>query len=355
MVRKIYTVSGFDCAVCASKAEMHIAKQPDVESARMDFTNNKLYVNFKEEPWDCEKLRSVIAEVESDPLNIAEFTKDGANKKVKVFNKRMLFILIRIIAVVIISLVNIFLLAKEDLTLIRTILYAVGIVLIGYDITWRVILHIKHKNNILDHNLLITIAAIGSFIISILEFNDHHVMPLGSINIAMDGGMEGVMVIALFQIGQIIESLATNKSKAAVMSAVELRVDTAQLVTPNGIETVTPEELRVGDEIIVTSGELIPIDGVVLSGEAYVDTSSLTGEFVPVLADENSKVYGGCLVKSGTINVRVSKKYEDSTVSKIIENWTGICLYFLVLLSDETDVELGIYQPGARKFCVTRR
>lgn len=319
MKRKIFIVSGFDCAVCAGKAERHIAKQQDVESARMDFTNNKLYINFKDEPWDCEKLRKVIAEVESDPLNINDFSKESNNKKVKIFNKRMLFILIRIITVVAISLINIFLLAKENLTLIRTILYGLGIAIIGYDIGWRVILHIKNRNNILDHNLLITIAALGSFVISLLEFNDPHIMSIGSIDISMDGGMEGVMVITLFQIGQIIESLATNKSKAAVMSAVELRVDTAQLVTSNGVETVTPEELRVGDEIIVTSGELIPIDGVVLSGEAYVDTSSLTGEFVPVMVIKDSQVFGGCLVKSGTINVRVSKKYEDSTVSKIIE------------------------------------
>ena len=318
MVRKVFNVSGFDCPVCATKAERHLSKQDDVESARMDFTNNKLYITFKNDAWDCKKLAKVIGQVETDPLNISEVS-NNANGKVKIFNKRMKILLVRIIAVVLISLINIFLLANEDLTIVRTILYSVAIVAIGYDIAYRVFCHVKNRSNILDHNLLISVAAIGAFVISLLEINEHHCMELGSIMIAMDDGMEAVMVIALFQIGQIIEAVATNKSKVAVMSAVELRVDTAQKITPDGVVTVKPEDLEIDDRIIVTSGELIPIDGEVIEGEAYVDTSSLTGEFVPVLAVTNSLVYSGCLIKSGTLTIRVCKKYEDSAVSKIIQ------------------------------------
>lgn len=318
MNRKVYIVSGFDCAVCAGKAEAHILKQKDVESARMDFTSNKLYINFKDKPWTCDKLAKVIAEVESDPLNISE-DDGGKNTKIEIFNKKMKFILIRIIAVVLISLINMFVLTSENLTILRTILYGLAVIFIGYDITYKVIVHIIHKNNVLDHNLLITIAALGSFIISLLEINGEHLHSIGSLTIAMDDAMEAVMVITLFQIGQIIESIATNKSKAAVMNAVELRVDTAALVTSYGIKIVKPEELKINDKIIVTSGELIPIDGVVVDGEAYIDTSSLTGEFVPVLAVENTEVFSGCLLKSGSITILVTKKYEDSTVSKIIQ------------------------------------
>ncbi len=318
MERKVFNVSGFDCPVCATKAERYLNKQEDVESARMDFTNNKLYITFKNDAWDCKKLAKVIGKVETNPLNISEVS-NNANGKVKVFDKRMKILLARIIAVVLISLINIFFLVDEDLTILRTVLYSVAIVGIGYDIAFRVFCHIKNRSNILDHNLLISVAAIGAFIISLLEINEHHVMHMGSMKIAMDDGMEAVMVIALFQIGQISEAVATNKSKSAVMSAVELRVDTAQKITPDGVATVKPEDLEVDDRIIVTSGELIPIDGEVIDGEAYVDTSSLTGEFVPVLAVENSLVYSGCLIKSGTLTVKVNKKYEDSAVSKIIQ------------------------------------
>ena len=131
--------------------------------------------------------------------------------------------------------------------------------------------------------------------------------------------MDAMMVIILFQIGRIIESVATNKSKLAVMRAVELRVDTAHLVTPEGIRVVHPEELQINQTILVKVGELIPVDGEVIDGDALIDTSSLTGEFVPVAAKEKDKVFSGCLVKQGQITVRVKKIYADSTVSKIIE------------------------------------
>ena len=113
MVRKVFNVSGFDCPVCATKAERYLSKQDDVESARMDFTNNKLYITFKNDAWDCKKLAKVIGQVETDPLNISEVS-NNANGKVKIFNKRMKILLVRIIAVVLISLINIFFLAKEN-------------------------------------------------------------------------------------------------------------------------------------------------------------------------------------------------------------------------------------------------
>ena len=288
MTKKRYIVSGFDCAVCASKAEAHISKKDGVISARMDFANNKLYISFDDEPWDVETLRKVIAEVESDPLNISE-DSGFKNNKVDVFNKRMKILLARIIAVVIITTLNMFVLYDSGLTLVRTILYGLAIIIIGYDIFFKVILHFKNLSNILDHFLLISIAALGSYIISILDFNEDHIVAIGNLIFAHDEGIESVMVITLFQIGQIIELYATNKSKSAVMSAIELRVDKANKIEKNAVKLVKPEDLEVGDEIIVTAGELIPIDGEVFEGEAYVDISSLTGEYVPVFAKNKTK------------------------------------------------------------------
>ena len=318
MIKKRYIVSGFDCAACASKAEAHIEKQKNVVSARMDFSTNKLYISFENDPWDIETLRKVIAEVESDPLNISEEGEIN-NTKIKIFDTRMKILLARIIFVVLLTILNMFVLYDSGLTLVRTILYGIAILVIGYDIFYKVFVHIKNLNNILDHFLLISIAAIGSYIISIIDFDEAHVMHLGNIMFAMDEGMESVMVIALFQVGQIVESYATNKSKSAVMSAIELRVDKANKITENGIKVIKPEDLELDDCIVITAGELIPIDGLVYEGEAYIDTSSLTGEYVPVLAKENSNVYSGCMVKSGSLKVKVLKKYEDSTISKIID------------------------------------
>ena len=128
------------------------------------------------------------------------------------------------------------------------------------------------------------------------------------------------MVVGLFQIGQIIEKIATNRSKAAVMNAISLRVEYANLLKNGQVIKVDPEELHIGDNIVVSAGEMIPVDGRVVDGSGYIDKSSLTGEFVPVLADvENGEVLAGCLVKSGSITIKATKKYEDSAVSKIVE------------------------------------
>ena len=325
MEKKIFHVSGFDCAHCAAKAERHIAGKEEIEYAHLDFSANKLYLTFKDKPWDVKKLSEVIKEVEEDPLEIYE---EGQKDKAlpKVFTFHMWIILFRVIFATIITLVCVFLLGDLSYNWLRFGLYLLAFGVVGYDIVWKVILHIKHKANPLDHNLLISLAAIGAFTLCVIQFTHletygehivHHLTD--NYSIAMDHAMDALMVVILFQIGRIIEAVATNKSKNAVMKAVELRVDTANLITEDGIKVVSPEELELEQHILVKVGELIPVDGVIIDGEAMIDTSSLTGEFVPVRAVKCEEVFNGCLIKQGQITVQVKKKYADSTVSKIIE------------------------------------
>lgn len=327
LVKKVYHISGFDCGNCAAKAERHLNTKENVEVATLDFAANKLYITYNGDAWTLSELKRVIAEVENDPLNIYEEGTDNKKKqKAKIFTKNMWFILGRVIFATLATLACIFLLGKAEYNWLRFGIYLAIYAVIGYDILWKVIMHIKHRTNPLDHNLLITTAAIGAFTLCVIQFlnwdkyGEHVIHYLSSdYSIAMDHAMDAMMVIILFQIGRIIEAVATNKSKAAVMSAVELRVDTANLITDEGIKLVTPEELEVGQKILVKVGELIPVDGEVIEGEAQVDTSSLTGEFVPVQVKREDSVYSGCLIKQGQITVLVKKIYADSTVSKIIE------------------------------------
>lgn len=322
MEKVIYHISGFDCASCAAKAEQHIAKQEDVEYAHLDFAGNRLYINFKNDPWSVEKLAAVIKEVESDPLDISKEIEKP--HKIKLFNRRMWWQLIRVIIAISITLICVFALGKEELSWLRFGLYTGTILLIGYDIFYKVILHIKNKANILDHNLLILIAAIGSLTLSIIgltqnDYSDYLVKINDNYYVALDDSMEAVLIMVLFQIGSIVESFASNKSKASISSAVELRVDVAHLIDGDSVKEIKPYLLKVNDKIIITAGELIPIDGVVYEGEGFVDTSSLTGEFVPTQVKNESQVYAGCLLKSGSIKVDVGKTYENSSVNKIIK------------------------------------
>lgn len=326
LTKKVYHISGFDCGNCAAKTERYLNCKEYIESAKIDFANDKMYITYSGKSLSIEELKKVIAEVEDDPLNIYEEKTGEKKKEQKIFTKHMWIILIRVIFATIVTLVCIFLLGKEQYNWLRFGLYLGTYFVIGYDILWKVILHIKHRTNPLDHNLLISLAAVGAFTLCVIQFlnfdvhREHVIHYLSSdYSIAMDHAMDAMMVVILFQIGRIIESVATNKSKAAVMKAVELRVDTANLLTDSGVQVVSPEELLVGQKIIVKVGELIPVDGVVIDGEALVDTSSLTGEFVPVKASKEENVFSGCLIKQGQITVEVKKIYADSTVSKIIE------------------------------------
>lgn len=320
MEKKIFNITGFNCANCAAKSESYVAKQEDIEYAHLDFSSNKFFITFKDKPWDAEKLKTVLKDVEKNELEISEVDNKRIIKP-KIFTKQMGFLLARIIISLAIMLSIIFLMGYENLKWVRFGIYVATTILIGYDIFGQVFAHIRKRTNIIDHHLLISIAAIGALtlsLISLIEGESSLMKITDSYYIAMDSAMESVMVIALFQIGSIIESIAINKSKAMVMQAVDLRVELAHVKTKDGMKTMSPEELKIGDTIFVSNGELIPIDGEVIEGEGLIDTSSITGEFVPVVGSKGTKVASGCLLKGGSITVRVEKEYKDSTVSKII-------------------------------------
>ena len=315
ITKKTYHISGFDCPMCASKSEKHLSNQESIDSCHIDFSTNKMFISYKEKPLTVEEIKKIIAQVESDPLDIKELEGKKEHKE-KLFTKSMWFLLARVVFAIIVLVLNLTLFAQFDNSgWMRFAIYSATTLLLTYDIFWRVILHIKNLRNIIDHNLLISIAVIGATVLAILHLNE------GDAHHGVHFAMEAMMVVGLFQVGQIVEKVATNRSKLAVMNAVQLRVEYANVVRNNEVIKVDPEELSIGDRVVVSAGEMIPVDGEVVDGTAYIDKSSLTGEFVPVLSDiyNNQEVLAGCIVKTGFITILVKKKYEDSAVAKIIE------------------------------------
>ena len=313
-IKKTYHISGFDCPMCAKKSEEHLSKQEGIESCHIDFSTNKMFITYTNKAHSVEQIAKTIAQVESDPLDIKELQGKEEHKE-KLFTKGMWFLLARVLFATLVLILNLVLFEHFDNSgWIRFAIYTATTALLTYDVTWRVILHIKNRRNIIDHNLLITIAVLGATALAVINLVE------GGIEHGVHFAMEGMMVVGLFQVGQIVEKVATNRSKLAVMNAIQLRVEYANLLKNGEISKVDPEQLEIGDSVVVSAGEMIPVDGEVVSGSAYVDKSSLTGEFVPVLADINDKeVLAGCLVKTGSITIKVKKKYEDSAVAKIIE------------------------------------
>lgn len=303
MIKKSYHITGFDCAHCALKSEKHLNKHPAINNAVIDFAKDKLFIEYKDKELTIDEILKSIAEVESDPIEIVDATKE--KKRYKIFNKDFWYTLARVLIGVTIILVCSIALTHEQFY-IQLGLYAFGIVLLTYDVTWKVILHIIHKENPIDESLLITLCTVGAFIVAIIAHEPHFFM-------------EALMVVTLYQVGKIIEGIATNKSKEAVARAVNLRIEHAAKLVNGEIQEVSPEMLDVNDMIVVTAGEYIPVDAVVISGDGQVDTSSLTGEFVPVSAKEGMELYSGYLLKEGTLNLKVIRTYQNSAVSKIID------------------------------------
>ena len=308
----IYHISGFDCPNCAAKVERFLNKEEYIQSATIDFTNERMYINYRDEPLQTEELIEVIKTVESDPLRI-EKIQQGRKAKHSIFDKKMIFNLSRIVIATILLFVSRFVFAESNF-LISAILYGISALICLYDIVWKLIQNIIHLRNPIDMNLLLTISCTGVFTLALLIH--YGVLAEGPFDIDM---MDGAMVIILYQVGELFEHIATGQSRNAISNAIDLRADTANLITDNKVVEVKPETLKVGDKILVRIGEIVPADGEIIDGQGTLDTSSLTGEPIPVDALIGMNALSGSILRSGSITIRINKVFADSTISKILE------------------------------------
>lgn len=181
---------------------------------------------------------------------------------------------------------------------INKVIYIISYAIIGLEIVWRAIKNII-KGKVFDEHFLMTIATIGAFAIG--EFP------------------EAVAVMLFYQIGELFQSYAVNKSRKSIASLMNIRPDFANLKRNNQIIKVNPEEVKIGESIIVKPGEKIPLDGVIIEGSSMIDTSALTGESIPRQVKINDEVLSGCINQNGLLTIKVTKEFGESTVSKILD------------------------------------
>lgn len=177
-------------------------------------------------------------------------------------------------------------------------MYIVSYALIGFDIFKKAIKHLFRKD-MFDENLLMTIATIGALCIG--EY------------------IEGVAVLLLYKIGEYLQDKAVDTSKEKIKSAIDIRAKYANVIKNGKVEKVDPETLKIGDIVVVKNGEKIPTDGVISKGNTRLDTSSLTGESIPKNVGENDEVLSGMINLGEVIEIKVTKAFEDSTASKILD------------------------------------
>lgn len=287
-----YKLEGLDCAACAKKVEEKLASTEGFQDVNVNFSTLKL--SFKTEKYENAKnlkniVEEIVRKVEPD-VNVIE----NSNKEINEKSERSNVDIIRIIIGVLVYFLGMKSNLGKEFSLIFLI---ISLVILLYKIVPKAIKQIV-KNKSLDENALIAISAIGACFV--------------------DKAMEGIMVITLYEIGKILESKAISKTRNSISSLMDIRPEYANIKDKEEIKKVNPEEVKIGDIIVIKSGEKIPLDGIIIKGEAEIDNSALTGESELINVKEDSKVLSGGINVQGLIEVKVEKLYEDSTVSQIL-------------------------------------
>ena len=211
-------------------------------------------------------------------------------------SKKMNKQLIRIIIAFILMIISMFL--KLDNIIVNNILYLIAYIIVGYNIVLKALRNIL-RGKVFDENFLMTIATIGAFFIG--EFP------------------EAVAVMLFYQIGELFQSYAVDKSRKSVANLMDIRPDYANVYRDEEIKKVDPNEVNIGEIILIKPGEKIPLDGIVIEGTSMLNTLALTGESVPRSINVNDEVLSGCINSEGILKVKVTKKFGESTVSKILD------------------------------------
>lgn len=178
------------------------------------------------------------------------------------------------------------------------LIFAVPYLIIGYDIIFKAVRNI-FNGQVFDENFLMCVATFGAF--------------------GTGENSEAVAVMLFYQVGELFQGYAVNKSRQSITELMDICPEYANIEVDGKLEQVDPDDVNIGDVIVVKPGERVPLDGKVIKGSSMVDTSALTGESVPRKVDEGSEIISGCVNGSGTLTVEVTKEFDDSTVAKILE------------------------------------
>ena len=282
-----YTLEGLDCAACAKKVEDEIANTEGYEDVVVNFSTLKL--TFKtDKPSPKKEITKLVQKLEPD----VEVLEDG--EKIKEKEEHNELDIVRIIVGLIIYAIAL-IVSKSTLT--TNILTIIAFVILLYKTAKKGFKQL-FKNKVLDENMLIVVSAIGAYLVG--------------------KNSEGLMVITLYEIGKILESKAVNKTRKSISDLMNIKPEYANLKKGEEWEQVTPDKVKIGDIILVKTGEKIPLDGIVIKGNSQIDNSALTGESKLIEVSENSKVLSGSINTNGLIEVKVEQTYENSTVSQIL-------------------------------------
>lgn len=290
-MKKIYLLKGLDCANCASKIEEKLKKMDGIRKVTVDFMNQKLILEFSSDMEEnlFSKVKEVIKSLDSDITMEEVMVKEDLKKEL------LFFIIGLILFIIAILLFYIFPFPKNYLGMLFFIL---SYFVVGGEVVWKAIRNML-KGNFFDENFLMSVATIGAFIIG--EYP------------------EAVAVMLFYQLGELFQKYAINHSRKSIASLMDIRPDYANVERYGKIVQFDPNDVKVGDIIVVRAGEKIPLDGVIVEGTSYLDTTALTGESVFRKVTVGDQVLSGCINQEGILKVKVTCVFQESTVSKILD------------------------------------
>lgn len=285
MIKKV-KILGLDCGHCAKVLEDRLKKLPNIKSVEVNFAQSEIVFEADNVERAFKDIVSVAKKVEPE----AKIVDDSNEKKKK---SPIIFSVASLIVGVIIGILS--LVTKTNSALHYTLL-VLSVVIVGYKVYFKAVKQLFQ--GIVNENLLLTISVVGA--------------------IAIGKDFEGIMVITLYSIGKIFETMAVEKSRKSIAKITSFKPEYATLLVADEEKRVSPSEVKIGQIILVKPGECVALDGEIVDGQTNLNTQSLTGESLPVVARAGDKVLSGSIVLDGVVKIKTTAEYKDSTVSKIL-------------------------------------
>ena len=281
-----FKLSGLDCANCANKIEIKLNEHKDIDKAIVNFNKLIITVYSNKPDFNLDEVKKIVNEIEPDVCVISNMEDDKKNKNG--IGRELVELIVGIVLFLISMII------KNNI--INEVLLVVAyIILLRVVFVKAIKLLMKGR---IDENLLVTISCIGAYF--------------------TDNIHEGLMVIVLYNIGKILEKIAVNNSRKSIKELMNIKPEYANKMVHDEVVRVSPEELEIGDIIVIKNGEKVPVDAVVIEGSSKMNTAMITGESKLLTVGENDKILSGMINTSSVLKVRVSNTYEDSTVAKIL-------------------------------------
>ena len=297
VLNQILILEGLGCANCAAKIEREVQHVPGVQRASLDFISRKLALEIEASismPGIIEKIESIVKRIEPDVKVVQKSSENQAETISQQDNHFKLQTIKLIIGGALFAVALILDLAPE----LELALFLLSYVIVGGSVVVRALRGIA-RGQIFSEHFLMSVATIGAFLIG--EYP------------------EGVGVMLFYLVGEMFQDRAVDQSRQSISSLMDIRPDYANLKVADQLHRVAPQDVSIGDIIVIKPGEKVPLDGQVLEGTSMVDTSALTGESLPRHLEAGKEALSGFINTNGVLTVQVTKSYGESTVAKILD------------------------------------